>query len=371
MFYYILFFLFSLGQIGRVSLFNQSISFYLYEVILLGFIFYLFLRFKLKPFGQKDFIWLYKFPLALLLSFLITLDRYSIGENTTALLYLFRTSFYFISIMYLHYFVKKQKDLYEYIRPGLLFFTVLTLIFSFLQYFLYPNLRNLTYLGWDPHLFRIFGVFFDTSIASAVFGLIILFLILNYRKFKFSNFSKIVLIVSFFVIGLLTYSRGFYLAILSTLFLYLIINKRLKYLIVILGLFSFALLILPKPFGEGVNLLRTYSIESRVKDYNDGLIQWKKSPVFGIGYNHLRSIRTSDSGLTSHSASAYQSSFLTVLVTSGIIGLVSFLLAVKSLWKFSLASRYYILFVTLFSLMDNILLHPYILFLLLFLINDS
>jgi hypothetical protein len=240
-----------------------------------------------------------------------------------------------------------------------------------LQYFLYPNLRNLIYLGWDPHLFRIFGVFFDTSIASTIFGVIIIFLILNYKKFTFSVFSRVLLLISYIVLGLLTYSRGFYISILTTLFVYFIFSKKLKALIVVLLIFSFGLLVLPRPFGEGVNLLRTYSIESRIKDYDEGILEWKSSPVFGIGYNHLKSIRSKNYIIPSHSASAYQSSFLTILVTSGLIGLIAFMLALKRLWFFNPNAKFYMIFLSVFSLMDNILLHPYILFLLLFLVNDS
>ncbi|PIR80121.1 MAG: hypothetical protein COU25_01745 [Candidatus Levybacteria bacterium CG10_big_fil_rev_8_21_14_0_10_35_13] len=371
MFYFFLFFLFSLGQIGRISIMEYQINFYLYEILLFVFIAFLFSKFRFKPFLNKKIKWLYYFPLSLILSFLVTFYQYNQIENLTAFLYLIRTSFYLISIIYLYYYANKQKDLEEYIKPGLIFFTLITLLTSFIQYFLYPNLRNLSYLGWDPHLFRIFGVFLDTSIASAIYGLILLFLIINYKKFTFSVFSKIILIISFVTLGLLTYSRGFYLSILTTLFFYFLISKKLKFIVVVLAMFTFALLILPKPFGEGVNLLRTYSIESRAKDYEEGLLIWKKNPVFGIGYNHLKSIRESNLSLPSHSASAYQSSFLTILVTSGVIGLIALAFALKNLWDINPNIKFYLMFLIVFSFMDNILLHPFILFLLLFLVNDS
>jgi len=371
MFYFFLFFLFSLGQIGRISIMEYQINFYLYEILLFAFTVFLFTKFRFQPFLNKKIKWLYYFPLSLILSFLVTFYQYNQIENLTALLYLIRTSFYFISIIYLYHYANKQKDLEEYIKPGLIFFTLITLLTSFIQYFLYPNLRNLTYLGWDPHLFRIFGVFLDTSIASAIFGLILIFLIVNYKKFTFSIFSRVLLIISFVTLSLLTYSRGFYISILITLFIYFLFQKKLKFILVVLFLFGFALFVIPKPFGEGVNLLRTYSIEARVKDYQEGISVWKTKPIFGIGYNQLKSIRIQSSNVPAHSTSAYQSSFLTVLVTSGVIGLSMFLLALWRLYSFNLSARYYVIFLSVFSLMDNILLHPYILFLLLFLVNDS
>lgn len=371
MFYYTLFFLFSLGQIGRLSIFNQQANYYLYEVLLVCLFLYLFNKFKFKPLSQNKKKWLLCFPIALFLSFLLTFNKYSQVENLLSFLYLLRTSFYFVLFIYLDFLLKKQRDLKEFINYGLILFITLTIVTSFLQYFLYPNLRNLAYLGWDPHLFRIFGVFFDTSIASAIFGLVLLYLLLNYKKFIFSVFSRTLLIIAYSILGLLTYSRGFYISIFITLIYYLIIKRKIKYLVIISFIFISMLFLLPKPFGEGVNLLRTYSITSRVDDYKEGFYTWKKSPIFGIGYNRLKETRKDTSNLTSHSLSAYQSSFMTILVTSGLIGLVAFILALKNLWFFSNNAKYYVLFLSLFSLMDNILLHPFILFLFLFLVSDS
>ncbi|MFH1827496.1 MAG: O-antigen ligase family protein [bacterium] len=371
MFYYALFFLFSLGQIGRISIYNQQVNFYLYEILLFSLFLYLFNKFKFKPLSQNKKKWLLYFPIVLFLSFLITFNRYSQIGNLVSFLYFLRTSFYFIFIVYLNFFIKKQKDLKELINYGLILFITLTIVTSFLQYFLYPNLRNLVYLGWDPHIFRIFGVFLDTSIASAIFGLILLYLILNYKKFIFSTFSKVLLIIAYSFLGLLTYSRGFYISIFITLIYYLLLKKKIKYLMIILFIFVSALFFLPKPFGEGVNLLRTYSITSRIADYKQGFSIWKENPVFGIGYGHLKEFRESIAQLPSHSLSAFQSSFMTILATAGLLGLVVFFLALKNLWFYSKSAKYYVLFLSIFSLMDNILLHPFILFLLLFLVNDS
>ena len=371
MFYYLLFFLFSLGQIGRISFLNQQINVYLYEILLFGFFIYLINKYKTKPFFQKDTKWLSYFPISLTLSFLLTFSQYPTNQNSIAFLYLLRTSFYFILIIYLRYHTIKQKDIKEYINPGLILFIVITLVTSFVQYFLYPNLRNLSYLGWDPHLFRIFGVFFDTSISSAIFGMIVLYVLLEFNNLSFTKMFRWLLLFAFASLGILTYTRGFYISILITLIFYLFKNKKIKYLIAILLLFITSLIIIPKPFGEGVNLLRVYSIESRLKQNQEGIRLWLKNPAFGIGYNQLKSIRPNQIKIPTHSSSAYPSSFITILVTSGITGVFFFLMSLKSLWVYSAHSKYYILFLSIFSLMDNILLHPFILFLLLFFVNDS
>ena len=371
MFYYILFFLFSLGQIGRISFQNQNINFYIYEVVLFGYFIYLLIKYKFSPFNSKKVRGLYYFPLALTASFLFSFSNYSIVQNTTALLYLLRTSFYFIFGIYLYEHFKSKKSTRDVITSGMVLFIISVLITSFIQYFLYPNLRNLIYLGWDPHQFRIFGVFFDTSISAAIFGLVIIYLLINYHNFLFTKISRNLLLLSFIILGLLTYSRGFYISILLTLIYFLFKNKKIKYIFLLFGVFIISLFIIPKPFGEGVNLLRVYSIESRIYQNREGLKNWYKNPLFGVGYNHLKSVNKIQSVYPEHASSAYPSSFITVLATSGLIGLLFFIFALKNLWNYSKMSRYFILFLSVFSLMDNILLHPFILFLLLFLINDS
>lgn len=371
MFYFILFFLFSLGQIGRVSLQNQFINFYLFEVILFGYFVFLFIKYKFLPFKSKDIKVLYFFPLVLTASFLFTFGNYSFAQNMTALLFLIRTSFYFIFSIYLykHFFKVKKRE--NVLTPGIILFIISVLITSYLQYFLYPNLRNLSYLGWDPHQFRIFGVFFDTSISSAIFGLVIIYLFIKFNNFLFSKMSRYLLLFAFIILGLLTYSRGFYISILVTLIYYLIKNKKVQYIFLLLGIFIICLFLIPKPFGEGVNLLRIYSIESRIYQNQQGLKNWYKNPLFGIGYNHLKSVNKIQSDYPEHATSAYPSSFITILATSGLIGLIFFILALGRFWNYSKVSKYFILFLSVFSLMDNILLHPFILFLLLFLINDT
>ena len=371
MFYYILFFLFSLGQIGRISIQNQNINFYIYEVVFLGYFIYLFSKYKFTPFNSIKVRGLYYFPIALTASLLFSFSNYSFIQNLTALLYLIRTGFYFILGIYLHHIFFKIKNKRNFLTSGIILFIISILITSFIQYFLYPNLRNLIYLGWDPHQFRIFGVFLDTSISAAIYGLVLIYLLVKYNNFLFSKMSRNLLLLAFMILGLLTYSRGFYISILITLIYYLFRNKNIKYIFLLFGVFIISLYIIPKPFGEGVNLLRVYSIESRIYQNREGLKNWYKNPLFGVGYNHLKSVNKILSVYPEHASSAYPSSFITVLATSGLVGLFFFVFALKNLWNYSKMSRYFILFLSVFSLMDNILLHPFILFLLLFLINDS
>jgi hypothetical protein len=159
-----------------------------------------------------------------------------------------------------------------------------------------------------------------------------------------------------------TYSRTTYLAFLFTVILYLL-NQKLGKIVVPLIIGFFALLfLLPRPFGESVNLLRVFSIESRLSDDAQAIQTWQKSALAGIGYNRIRYVKNVDNK-TSHAASGYSSSFIIILVTGGIIGLIAFILSLIELGVQSQFALYGIVFLSIASLTDNVLLHPFVLFL--------
>ena len=336
-------FLFSLGQLGRISFFNQQINFYLYEVALIINVFFLFLKYRLEPIkvAWNKFKPIFFFLGVLFFSLLISLSKYNFFENIVASLYLFRLILYFLYFIYL-------KHCSLNVKKGVYLIAVITIFSTLIQYFLYPDLRNLIYQGWDPHLYRTFGIFFDTSISAAIFG--VFFLTINQPIIK----------IIYLLLVALSFSRSIYIGLSLTLIYLFIQQNQFKHIFMFLLIFTFLIFIIPKPSGEGVNLSRLYSIESRIFDYREGIALWKNKPILGYGYNRIRYIKNSDSV---HSGAAFSSSFITILVSSGILGLLSFIWALWSLRKINRIAPRLLLFLCIISLFDNILLHPFILFL--------
>jgi O-antigen ligase len=126
------------------------------------------------------------------------------------------------------------------------------------------------------------------------------------------------------------------------------------------AIFLFGILIIPKPFGEGVNLKRVFTVESRFIDYSKAIELWKKKPIFGYGYNHIRSLKQE---MVSHAGASFHSSYLIMLVSGGIIGLFLFLAILYKISTVNSFSHYAVLFLGILSLSDNILLHPFVIFL--------
>ena len=369
--FYLLFLLFSLGQLGRISFFAQQINIYLYEgcfllalVVLLG-------KYGLKPVrvAYKKFQVVYIFFFYLFISFLFSLAKYRPWENYVAALYFFRLLLYFLYFFYLSYHLIKYPDFEKKLRKIFIFFVVLTLIISFMQYIFYPNLRNLIYAGWDPHLYRLFGTFFDTSISGAIYGLIFLTLFLKGNTFSKNKWFLFCLETFYLIFVVLSFSRSLYLAFIICIVLHAVVQRWYKRLLIIFVSFVILLAIVPKPFGEGVNLRRTFSIQSRISDYQNALKIWSKSPIFGIGYNRIRYAKVKLNIIEAvgwdmmHSGASFHSSFLIILVSAGVIDLIVFILVLAKLASLSEFARFLLLFLSLLSLSDNIILHPFILFL--------
>lgn len=364
---YVIFISFSWGQLGRISFQNQLVNGYIYEIAMAITLCLLFFRYRLQPIKNviKNFKWELSYFFYLIILFAFTAFQYSLNENITAFLYIVRLFLYVKFFFYLFYFVKESSQNIKVIQNGIIIFLLITIVTSILQYFFFPDLRVLFYSGWDPHLYRLFGVFFDPPITAAIYGLLIIWL-LHGRN----NISQAVRYGFIFVliIGLfLTYSRGAYLAVLVTTGIMLTKMKYGKYMFIFIPVFLMVLLLLPKKFGEGVNLLRTSTIASRMVDYRQGLQLWQKYPVFGIGYNRIRSVKSADMTLLnspSHSGASFHSSFLMILVTSGVIGCIFFIGILRRGFQLGQHMQYSIIYTSILSLTDNVLLHPFVLFLL-------
>lgn len=362
--------LFSFGQLGRLSFFNQEINIYLYEFLLVAGLLFFLLKYRFEPikiaFKKARIIFL--FIASLLFSYIVFINQYNSFQNTVSFLYLLRLISYLLYFLYLNFHIRREKHKQVLGVPIFIFF-ITTLIISFIQYFFYPDLQNLLYLGWDPHYHRMFGVFFDTSIAGAMYALSFLYILT--LRLKTKRFTKIdyLFLLLFLASLILTFARSSYLALFIACFYFLGSRKTLRYGALITVIFIIILLIAPKQFGQGVGLTRTFSIASRISDYQKGVQIWAKHPLFGIGYNRLRYVReqmngVKDSVIPSHAAASLSSSYLIVLICGGIIGLVLSIASIIRLMKINKEITTLILFTAVLSFFDNIFLHPFVMFLL-------
>lgn len=345
------------GQFGRIELFGKLVNGYIQDPITFVFVVYLIIWYGTSPIksalknSSVQFL-----SGSVIFAYLLTFSEYTMVDNVIAFLYCLRISLYLLLGVYLRYLYKKKKDLLQVVHKFTFLFSILLILVSVVQYIFFSNFWGLYAFGWDPHLFRMSATFIDVYVAAALYGMFALYW---YKK------GNLVFAVVFVACLVLTFSRSSYVAFLFSVIVFLILSKKWKHLFIILFTFFVFILLSPKPFGEGVSLLRTASINSRIKDYQMGINMAIKKPLFGYGYNRIRFgkesldlIKVDD---RSHSVSSFHSSFLIIVVTTGIVGFIAFLIFFV---KFGLShkSLFPILFyLSVMSLFDNVLLHVFIL----------
>ncbi len=330
----ILIFIFPLGQVLKFQLGN-NVSFLLNDIVVLiiGFIFLSLIykkKIKLKSSNLDKPIIL--FFLSLIISLSLATFWLKPNELLVSLLYLLRLVSYFLLFYVVRGFNRKY---IEKLPRYLIISGGLFLIIGFLQYFLYNDLRNLFYLGWDEHLYRLFSTFFDPNFTGTFLVIYSAFLFSYFKyKVKKNNLNKTLyfsLILLSFLGVFLTYSRSALLAmlILSGLTLFLI-NKRKIFIAVLLASLLIVFLV-PKSFQtEGTNLLRVASIDARLASFDNGIRIFKDNLIFGVGFNAYRytQIRygfVDSRNLSSNSGAGTDNSFLFIAGTAGTIGLISFI----------------------------------------------
>lgn len=243
------------------------------------------------------------------------------------------------------YFATRQfsgKKIFPLTMISLLIFCLLGL----LQYLFFPDMRFLKNLGFDDHYYRLISSFYDPNFAGAIFaGSSLFFLALG----QWLSALPLVLLLA------LTFSRASYLVFLVGISGLLYFRKK-WYLLIFLFLLAAIVYFIPKPFGEGVNLFRTFSIFSRFDSWLAGWQLFVQKPLLGWGYNTLRTI----------TGNRFQidNSYVYLAATTGIFGLAAFFNLLKSIFKITkwLPQRIFILALLTHSLFNNSLFYIWLYF---------
>src|SRR3989344_4015338 len=170
------------------------------------------------------------------ISLVFNLKFLNVQELVVSFLYLIRWVMYAFIYFILLEFDKHFQRKIPYI---MLFSGGLILFAGYVQYFFYPSLRNLFYLGWDEHLYRMFSSFLDPNFAGAFFSLYFFLVIFMTEKFydKKKMLSSILLgtlAVLTFAAIFLTYSRSGILMLLVGSLIFLFMRIKNDFVIVLI-----------------------------------------------------------------------------------------------------------------------------------------
>lgn len=338
--------LFPFAELARVQL--NLISFSLNDLSLFAVFAVWIFRNRLQVKSDKNALGkpIVIFASVALFSLILNISWLGLDDFFVSLLYLVRwllyASVYFIVLSFDKNFLSKLR--YVLIIPISLF-----LLIGYLQFFFYQNLRNLYYLGWDEHLYRLFSSFLDPNFAGAFFVLTFIYL-LHLVVVNLKNKSLFILLTSLSMLNLaaiyLTYSRSALIMLFVSLAVLLILlNKKKLLLLAAAGLILLAFLS-PKAFQtEGTNLLRVTSSEARIESAKVAIDIFSKNPVTGVGFNSYRFAQNKygylidDKWQITHSGAGTDNSFLFILATTGIIGFGAYMYLISKMIKSSVSSN--------------------------------
>lgn len=347
------------GQLGGISL-TPGVVIYLHDI----FAFMLLVLTGWNAVRQGRFVTprlimpIRLFVAAAAISLVANAGKYSPAQLGEAALYLLRW------ILYAGIYVAalQQKTMANALKRGLYVAGSIVSLLGLIQLVLYPSLRNLWYLGWDPHYYRLFSTFLDPNFAGVGIVLTLFVGLTDAKLFPrrvlwFTQFMNLLALY-------LTYSRSSYLAFATGVVVWIILKKEWKLLV---GLVFFGLvLLLPTPGGDTLKLTRLASTVSRVENWQASMIRFSEAPVFGHGFNTLRFRPIFDAppimpGVVSKAAAGVDSSVLFLLITTGVVG---FLLYAWLLYRMTRISKEFVVILAallVHSVFVNSLVYPWVL----------
>ena len=357
---------FPVAEIGKLQ-FKNGIGISINDIFLFLLIFsWIFFKLRFKK-ERKYFL---KKPILIFVSVSavsLILNFYNLTLETFSISFLYLARFIaYVSL----YFITKEFDsnTKNKISILLLFSGFITVLIGYVQYFYYPNLGNLIYLGWDEHLYRMFSSFLDPNFAGIFFVIYFIYTLVFVKNYLIRrNIYKLILVTLLSIFTLLavylTYSRSALIMLFISIITFLILSKKSKLIFIVVLILSLLIFVAPKSFKtEGTNLLRTVSSEARITSMKYGLYIFEKNPIFGVGFNAYRYAQNKYLGLnniywqTTHAGAGTDNSFIFVLATTGVIGFTAYLyliLNILNLSKINLTKNRYaaVLFSSLFGLL--------------------
>jgi hypothetical protein len=255
----------------------------------------------------------------------------------SSFLYLARLFLYAIVAIYVFNFVKDKTA----VGRWLLAISIASASLGWVQYLLLPDTRFLFNFGWDDHLYRMVGTFFDPTYLALI---LLLGIVISLQQKSYKAFWFLLISLAF------TYSRATYLA-LGLLLLF----KR-KFLAI--AVFAIVVLLLPKMLSEGTDFGRVVSGNNKIENYNETIQIFLQSPAVGVGFNNI-CVARENRNLESHSCNGADSSVLFLLATTGVIGFILFINFVLHVPKL-LILNYSFLIVLVHSTFANSLFYPHI-----------
>lgn len=322
------------GQVARIKI-SDGVAITLLDLSVLVTVatWVIFTLYKKNKVTGKLKLGIIAFVISCVISLTANSWNYSIPQLGIASLYLCRFVAYTCMYFIVKYQSKKKKEL---ILSTMFITGTVVLFLGFLQYAFYPDLRGWYYLGWDEHLYRMFGTFLDPNYFGSFLVIFFLFSFqLKGEVLKRSNWKIILLLLCIILGVLLTYSRSAVVMSIVGIVTYFFLKKEYLKMLGVGVLFLLSVLLVANYRIEGLNPFRIASTTARIESANNAFQIIKDHPIFGVGFNTYRyaqneyGFRDSSFWMTSHADAGTDNSILFILATTGILGLTTYVFLIK------------------------------------------
>lgn len=243
-------------------------------------------------------------------------------------LYFLRLSLYVFFFLAVYHTIiqEKNRELIKVtLHNSLIVVGAFIALMGLIGYFLYPDTKMLSEYGWDNHYYRLVGPFLDPAFTGILLVLSLIALWFKDWKSPGSQALAVLIFLLDWSAIALTYSRASFVAAAAFFITFFVLKKNLLVLIGASLLFVATYYLLPHPYqSAGTNLGRTSTINSRFANYSGAVNSGLNTPLFGVGYNLYKPKVQNEEKIT-HSGSGIHSSLLFVLVTTGALGLITYL----------------------------------------------
>ncbi len=228
------------------------------------------------------------------------------------------------------------------IRPGTLWHwavgiglvAVALALLGFLQLYFIPDFSAYVPQGWDPHVGRLLSTWYDPNFLGGFFAFVIIFFLSFATERRHGRWFSLGVALVCLLALILTFSRSGYAGFLVG-FAVLAIGRARHFLSVGVLVLLLVFLFVPR-VQERVIGIRSIdeTAQFRLTSWRNAVTVVADHPWLGVGYNTYRYAQVRYGFLDDpalHAAGGSDSSFLTVAVTTGVIGLAAFLLLVAKM----------------------------------------
>lgn len=316
---------------------------------------------KNKEFPRNNWIGLgFLFLFWALISWLINAWDLGVSEKILSISYIIRLASLFIfGWATMDIFHDEEEEDNDKNFAGFFLISGIVILLGFLQFFIIPDIAKYsTEGGWDPHTGRLLGTWLDPNYLAGFLGFLLPISIAKWYQppkspyqgtVKISRKFLALLIILALVALFLTFSRSGYLAAGFGLFIFFFFKDwkiiLLAIIIATIGIFSSerATKRVDELWGTFTSIIFQDTAEIdptaklRIQNWGKSYSLFEKNKIAGIGYNTYRYV-AAEEGIVDESyfsAGGADSTHLTVLVTTGIVGFLLYLAFLGNILRLS------------------------------------